>query len=161
MKAQLQRAQQGRKCRTWSCCRWCAAQFIDKIQGALESSFICYVPHGPRTRRDASECPLRNINTRSPQIVPNSLLRCSSNCRFFSPGLIHQSSPHSCVHGTVTVRSRHTWISNPPLRVVNGVQNFVMLPLVRSTIHTQDTGYGGEQLYMLRSTVTQLVAPAV
>ena len=36
------------------------------------------------------------------------------------------------------------------------VQNLVMLSLVLSTVHTQDTGYGGEQFYMLRSTLIGL-----
>ena len=41
-------------CRTWSCCRWCSAQFLHEIQGTVESRFIHCVPHAPRTRLDAS-----------------------------------------------------------------------------------------------------------
>ena len=64
--------------------------------------------HAPRTRLDVSERPLRNINTRDP--------------KFLSPGLIHQSSPRSCVHGAVTVRSRHSW-SPPILLFVSSVSD--------------------------------------
>ena len=59
------------KCRTWSCCRWYSAQFITKIQGTMESSLKCCVPHATQTQLDASECPLRNVNTRSPQLFQN------------------------------------------------------------------------------------------
>ena len=101
-KRQLQRAQQGRKCRTWSRYRWYSAQFMNKIQGTVESSFICYVPHSPRTRLHVSECPLRNTSTRSPQLFQIHCCVASRLARLFS-GL---SAP------------RHTWIS-PPLCVVN------------------------------------------
>ena len=123
-KKQRQRAQQGRRCRFWSFCRWYSAQFMYKIQGTVESSFICHVPHAPRTRLDASECPLRDINTHT--TVSNSLLRCSSNCRFLSLGPIHQGSPRSCVHGAVTVRSRHT--KNSPILVFMSSMSIPSLP---------------------------------
>ena len=41
-KTQLQHAQQGRKCRTWSCCRWYSAQRRYKIRCTVEQ---CYMPH--------------------------------------------------------------------------------------------------------------------
>ena len=103
---------------------WYSAQFMYKIQGTVESSFICHVPHAPRTRLDASECPLRDINTHT--TVSNSLLRCSSNCRFLSLGPIHQGSPRSCVHGAVTVRSRHT--KNSPILVFMSSMSIPSLP---------------------------------
>ena len=31
-------------CRTWSCCRWYSAQVTHKIQGTVESRFVCKVP---------------------------------------------------------------------------------------------------------------------
>ena len=38
-KTQHQRAQQEKKCITWSYCRWYSAQFTHKIRGTVESSF--------------------------------------------------------------------------------------------------------------------------
>ena len=52
-------------------------------------------------------------------LFQNPLLRRSSNCKFLSPGLFRQGSPRSCVHGGVTARSSHSWISPIRLFVVN------------------------------------------
>ena len=51
-----QRAQQERKCRTWSCCRWYSAHFVVRYTGTVESSFKSYVPHDVNHKPSKTEC---------------------------------------------------------------------------------------------------------
>ena len=106
------------------------AQFVHRTRGCGGEQFICYVLQTLRPRLDASERSLRNgtaalgLNN----LCQNQLLRRSSNCRLFSPGLCRRS-PRSCVNGAVTVRSSHSWIF---LRVVNvRLHGFPVLRVLR------------------------------
>ena len=82
--------------------------------GTVESSFMCYVRHA--LGRDLTHVSVRFGTTALSfnKLFQNQLLRRSSNRRFLSPGLFRQGSPRSCVHGTVSVHSSHSWISPLP-----------------------------------------------
>ena len=88
--------------------------------GTVESSFKGYVPHAPATRLDASQRPLRNVNTQSPQLFQIHCCVAARIAVFFSPDLILQGPPRSCVHGAVNCSiASHMDLSDFLLCVVN------------------------------------------
>ena len=98
--------------------------------GTVESSFMCYVR--PALGRDLTQVSVRFGTTALGfnKLFQNQLLRRSSNRRFLSPGLFRQGSPRSCVHGTVSVQSSHSWISPLIVRLIGSPALIVPCPLL-------------------------------